>query len=132
MEFHFDERFARAVAAVDSRHATCQGVQQLRQFIQATFQIRQIHVVGVFDTDRLTTAVVMHYSVINPAGQTPESLTKTAKFAHQRQFVPLAQLRAIGDPELAKLVGRDFANTMKLAHRQTTDKFFDLIRCDHE
>ncbi|MCY1428640.1 hypothetical protein D9M71_445310 [compost metagenome] len=72
----------------------------------------------------------MHHTVVDPTGQAPESLAKAAELTHQRQLVPLAQLQAIADTQLAELVGGDFADPVQFAHRQTTDKVLDLVRCD--
>jgi hypothetical protein len=132
MKLHFDERLARADSCC--RFAPCgfSGFPAVRQLIQATPQIRQIDIVGIFHTDRLSATVVMHQAFINPTGQTPESLTKTAEFAHQRQLFPLAQLQTIDIPSLAKLVRSDLAHPVQLAHRQAADKVFDLIRRDHK
>ncbi|MNF96728.1 hypothetical protein D3C84_795240 [compost metagenome] len=130
MELHFDERLARPIAAVDSFHTGFEGIQQFRQLVEAAAQIRQVNVVGVFDTDGLPTTVVMHLAIIDPTRQAPESLTKAAKLTHQRQLVPLAQVRAIDDAELAQTLGSDFADPMQLADRQAADKLIDQIRCD--
>ncbi|MNS95791.1 hypothetical protein D3C72_1300630 [compost metagenome] len=132
MKLHFDERLARPITAVDPRHTGFQGFEQFGQFIQATAQIRQINVVGIFHTDRLTPTVVVHQPVIDPTGQTPQSLAKTAELAHQRQLVPLAQVLAVDDPQLAELVGGDLADAVQLAHRQTADKLLHLIRRNNE
>ncbi|MNG18495.1 hypothetical protein D3C84_1025660 [compost metagenome] len=39
VELHFDEGFARPVTVIDTRHASGQGLQQFRQFLQAAGQI---------------------------------------------------------------------------------------------
>ena len=49
--------------------------------------------------------VVLHHTIIDPTGQTPQPLAKTAELSHQRQLVPLPQLQAVLDPQPRQLVG---------------------------
>ena len=48
VEFDFDERLARAITAVDTVNTPVQGLEQLRELLQARGQIWQVRIVGVF------------------------------------------------------------------------------------